>query len=100
MPPVQKKRTKAELEAAMAALQGEIDGAEPDEEVWVMGDDGVQVKLTGQRASSVLAKFSHLFDGTGDTGDTGDGGEGGEGGEGAPQTPGDSIFRRGGKKAA
>lgn len=97
MPPVQKKRTKAELEAAMAALQGEIDGAEPDEEVWIMGEDNVQIKLTGQRASSVLAKFSHLFD---DTGDTGEGGDGGEGGEGAPPTPGDSIFRRGGKKAA
>lgn len=60
---------RSEIEAQMAALQQQLDQAEPDEEVWVKHGDH-EVKLTGKRAASVLKKFGTLFDD--ESGDEGD----------------------------
>lgn len=71
MPP-QQKRTRAAVEAELAALQAELDTAEPDDEVWVKDPDtGHEVKITGRRAAGVLERFAGLF--PSDDGDAGDG---------------------------
>lgn len=61
MPP-QQRRTRAQVESELAALQAELDSVEPDEEVWVKDpDSGHEVKLTGRRAKSVYDRFASLF---------------------------------------
>jgi hypothetical protein len=56
------KRTRSQIEAELAALQSELDGADTDDEVWVKGPDGHEVKVTGRRATNVLSRFGSLFD--------------------------------------
>lgn len=66
---------RSEIEAKMAALQKELDAADPDEEVWVRSESGHEVKLTGKRAASVLSKFGGLFDSDNEKGDDDQGDE-------------------------
>lgn len=55
------KRTRAQLEAAMAELQAELDGADTDDEVWIKEGDR-EFKVTGRRATTVLGRFKDLWE--------------------------------------
>ena len=60
MPP--KKRTRADVESELAALQAELDSVEPDEEIWVKDpDSGHEVRFTGNRAKTIYERFGALF---------------------------------------
>lgn len=86
------KATKAQLAKQIQALQAEMDTADTDDEVWIKGDDGVEIKVTGQRATSILGRYGHLWE-SGEDDDDQEEPDGEEGGEPAPNA--DTIFRRG-----
>lgn len=54
-------KTRAQIEAQIAALQGELDGADTDDEVWLQEDGGPAVRVTGKRATSVLNRYAHMW---------------------------------------
>jgi hypothetical protein len=54
-------RTRAQVEADMASLQAELDGADTNDEVWIKDDSGREIKVTGRRATTVLSRFGDLF---------------------------------------
>jgi hypothetical protein len=54
-------RTRAQVEADMAALQAELDTADTDDEVWIKDESGREIKVTGRRATTVLSRFGDLF---------------------------------------
>jgi hypothetical protein len=62
-------RTRAQVEADMARLQAELDGADTDDEIWIKDPSGHEVKVTGRRATSVLDKFKELWDTPGEEGE-------------------------------
>lgn len=53
---------RSEIEAQIAALQAEIENADTDDEIWIKDDSGREIKVTGKRATSVLNRFSDLWD--------------------------------------
>lgn len=89
------KRTKADIQRDMEALQAELDSAEPDDEVWVKDESGREIKLTGRRASSVLSRFADLFTDDATPADEGEGDEEEEGDELPDKKPaGGNYFKR------
>ena len=54
------KRT--DIESQIAALQAQLDTADTDDEVWVKDDKGREVKVSGRRATGILAKLGLLDD--------------------------------------
>lgn len=90
------KRTRSQIEAELAALQSELDGADTDDEVWVKGPDGHEVKVTGRRATNVLSRFGSLFDAPDAGADGGDGTDedGDQGDEDDPAPSGGGYFKR------
>lgn len=72
------KRSKAELAAAIAELQAEMDSADEDDEIWVKHPDGHEVRVRGRKASNVLKSFGSIFDDPAPAGDEGEEGEEGD----------------------
>ena len=74
---------RSEIEARIKALQDELDNADTDDEVWIKEGDR-EIKVSGKRATSILSRFSDLWedeggDGADDAGNgTDDAGDGGE----------------------
>lgn len=67
---------RSEIEARIKALQDELDGADTDDEIWIKEGDGPEIKVSGKRATTVLNRFSKLWEDEGDDGeDAGDAGE-------------------------
>lgn len=87
------KRTRSQIEAELAALQSELDGADTDDEVWIKGPDGHEIKVSGRRATNVLARFGALFDAPDAGGDGGDD-EGDDEGEQDDPPAGGGYFKR------
>lgn len=53
---------RSDIEKQIAALQSQLDAADTDDEVWIKDDSGREFKVTGRRATTVLKRFSDLFD--------------------------------------
>lgn len=75
---------RSDIEAQIAALQSQLDEADTDDEVWVKDDSGREIKVTGKRATSVLARFADLWDSE----DAGDGDDDGDDDKGAKDSKG------------
>lgn len=71
---------RSEVEARIAALQAELENADTDDEVWIKEGDH-EIKVTGKRATTILSRFSKLWEDDGGEGDEGDEGDEGAGGE-------------------
>lgn len=52
---------KSDVERQIAALQAQLDSAESDDEVWIKDGDH-EIKVTGNRASTILGRFSKLWE--------------------------------------
>lgn len=86
---------RSEIEKQIAALQADLDNADTDDEIWIKEGDR-EFKVTGKRATTVLSRFSDLFEESVPA----DGEEGeGEEGEGEP-AGGGGYFTKKTKKAA
>lgn len=73
------RRTRADVERELESLKSELEGLGSDDEVWIREGDR-EFRVTGDKATKILGRFSDLWD------DAGDGGEG-EGGEGEGGDP-------------
>lgn len=67
---------EAEVEAFRKKLQAKKKGG--GDEVWVRHESGTEVKITGERATNVLAKFGDLFDAPAAPDEGDDGGDEGD----------------------
>lgn len=64
---------KSDVERQIAALQAQLADADSDDEIWIKDGDH-EIKVTGNRATTVLQRFAKLWetDEGGDEGDEGD----------------------------
>ena len=84
--------TRDEIERNIAALQEQLANADTGDEVWVKDGDH-EVKISGKRATTILNKFSKLWEDEG--GDEGDGADDADAG-GEPKREG--LFKSRGKQ--
>lgn len=84
---------RSEVEARIAALQAELENADTDDEVWIKEGEH-EIKVTGKRATTILSRFSKLWEDDGGEGDEGD--ESGEDAGGEPKREG--LFKPRGKQ--
>ena len=82
---------RSEIEARIKALQDELDGADTDDEVWIKDGDH-EIKVSGKRATTILSRYSKLWE---DEGDDGDGDAGDANGDEPPKREG--LFKPRGK---
>lgn len=67
---------RSDIEAQIAKLQADLDGADTDDEIWLQDGSGPAIKVTGKRATTILSKYAHLWEeATGDDDQDGDEGE-------------------------
>jgi hypothetical protein len=85
-------KTRSQIEAQMAALQAELEGADTDDEVWIREEDGPAIRVSGKRATAVLDKYKHLWGESGDGADGAD--DGADGADGADPAPASGYFGR------
>jgi hypothetical protein len=52
---------RSEVEARIAALQAELDDADTDDEVWIKDGDH-EIKVSGKRATTILSRYSKLWE--------------------------------------
>jgi hypothetical protein len=83
-------RTRAQVEADMARLQAELDGADTDDEVWIREDGHPAVQVKGKRATTILSRYSKLWE----EDDPADGEEEGEEGDVEDPKPSGGYFGR------
>lgn len=55
-------RKRSEIEKQIATLQAELDGADTDDEIFIMDESGHQVRLTGRRATTILQRYAKLWE--------------------------------------
>lgn len=70
---------KDDIQAQIDALTAELNNADADDEI-IVEENGRRFHFKGDRATSILNKFSDLWQTDGGDGD-GDGGDGGAGGD-------------------
>lgn len=59
---------RSDIEARIAALQAELDGADTDDEVWIKDGDH-EIKVSGKRATTILGRYAKLWEDETDGGD-------------------------------
>jgi hypothetical protein len=89
------KLTRAQIEAQIAELQGQLDTADTDDEVWVKDERGREFKVAGRRATSLLGRLGLLDDdGEDDSDESDDPDEDGASGKKDPKPGGGGYFAK------
>lgn len=54
-------KTRAQIQAEIDALTAAMDSADTDDEVWIKGPDGHEIKVSGQKATKILGRYAALW---------------------------------------